>query len=347
MNEREQFVRLVARMQAIGSVPIALYGAGRVAADVCPAVGVGREVLAGIIDDDPEKVGRSWAGLPVITAKQAIEVGARAVIITARGEVQDAIWSRRRRLLQHGVQVLCVPSRFTSQLWDDCLVEQYEWSLARSRRIELVYLNDYPERDPQPPAWFMPLVREAMRSGHTVCEIGPGTGLCTEAVIEDAGAYYAVDFSARLLYEALEHRFARYLDKLHTRHDTTASLAGVPDAAVDLVFSYNVFVHFKSDLVHRFLTGIRRVLRPGGSAILHFLLWNADTIRSWRQHEEAVHVGRHGPMFYNHPDQLAASAAALGLGFEVLGEPGSQHIAGRFWKNVEGITSDQRPMTIG
>jgi SAM-dependent methyltransferase len=313
-----------------------LYGAGQVARDLYPAIGVHREVLAGIIDDDPAKVGQSLAGLPVISFDQAVEAGVRAVIITVREELQDVIWAQRDRLLRAGMQVLWVPARYPSRTWDDCLIEQYEWSLAQTRGIDLVYLNDYPSREPELPGWFMPHVREAVRAGATICEIGSGTGLCTEPMIETAGTYYAVDFSARLLYEALEHRFGRYLDKLHTCHDQTAMLAGVPDAAVDLVFSYNVFVHFKSDLVHRFLTAIRRVLKPGGRALLHFLHWNADTIRSWQEHEQAKFVGQHGPMYYNHPDQLAASAESLGLQFDVIGEQGSQHYAGRFTRPEGG-----------
>lgn len=47
------------------------------------------------------------------------------------------------------------------------------------------------------------------------------------------------------------------------------SLAGVADATVSLVYSFDSMVHFDQDVVREYLREIRRVLTPGGSGFIH------------------------------------------------------------------------------
>jgi cyclopropane fatty-acyl-phospholipid synthase-like methyltransferase len=136
-----------------------------------------------------------------------------------------------------------------------------------------------------------------------------------------------VDYSARLLHEAIEPRFARQRAKLRLHHDERARLEGVADGSIDLVFSIDVFVHFKIDLVHQFLASIRRVLRPRGVAVLHFAAWNAEGIRRWEMHDKARHEGGVGPIHSTHVDWLRASGERLGLGVSVVQESGWTYLA--------------------
>lgn len=318
--DRDRFAALLHRLATIGSLPVALYGAGRVADDLRPTFGAPPDSILGIIDDDPARVGRTWARLPVITPGQAIEAKAQAVIITAEGAAQDALFERRARFLRAGAQVFCCPDRFESREWDGALSDWYGHHLARKRGVELVWPHEYPSRDAQASSVIIDLALARLPGNGAVCEIGPGAGIWTERLLPAAGRYYAADYSARLLHEVIEHRFADRLDALSVHHDERAELPGVPDASVDLVFSYDVFVHFKIDLVHQFLASIRRVLKPGAGALLHFARWNPDAIDVWRTKHTRHHHGGQSLIHYNHPDWLAESARANGLRFEQVGD---------------------------
>lgn len=327
-TDKSYFATLVSRMRNAGCTPIALYGAGRVASALKPAE-AGAEVVA-VIDDDPSRQGGEFAGLPVVSAARALDLGVKAVIITAEPPVQDKLWARRRMFLDAGIRVLCVPKRFDEKSWDTCLAEHYDYTIGVKKGLEPMYGHEYPSRDCTESAWLLdPLVRR-VKPGMSICEIGAGNGRWTAHVIGGAGAYYAVDYSERLLYEVIEHRFAEHIDKLRLVHDETASLKGVPDASVDLLFSFDVFVHFKADLVHQFLAAAKRVLKPGGRALLHFATWNDSAIKVWQAHHKDSHGGGTSMIFYNHPDGLSASARSLGLKAAQVCEPAGQNVLVEF-----------------
>lgn len=272
--DRETLARLLDRLVGMGCVPIAMCGAGRVLAMLRhgpgPALSKFDEHIVGVIDDDAARHGTNHAGLEVIGADEAIRRGVKAVVITAEGGAQDALWARRGRFIDAGVRVLCCPNRFAGQTWDDGLIEQLEWADAKERGIERPYTRAYPDREERRDPAIVEAINGRLRDGGAVCEIGSGAGKWTACFIERAGAYHCVDYSARLLHEAIEPRFSRFRSKLHLHHDEHAKLGGVPDGSIDVVFSIDVFVHFKIDLTHQFLASIRRVLRPGGVAVLHF-----------------------------------------------------------------------------
>lgn len=318
--DRDSFAALLHRLTAIGSTPIALYGAGRVVEDLRPTFVAPPECIIGIIDDDAARVGRSWARLPVISAGQAIESKVRAVIITAEGQAQNALFDRRAAFLRAGAQVFCCPARFEAREWDGALCDWYAHRLARERGINLVWPHEYPTQDAKASQAVVDTALARLPRSGAVCEIGPGAGIWMEHLLPPAGRYFAADYSARLLHEVIEHRFAADLNKLSLHHDQRAELPGVPDGSVDLVFSYDVFVHFKIDLVHQFLASIRRVLKPGGGALLHFARWNGDAIEVWRTRHTKHHAGGQSLIYYNHPDWLAESARCHGLRFEQAGD---------------------------
>ncbi len=319
----QHFERQVLRLTSTGAAPIALLGASDTCRRVHPTLHAPPGVIVGVIDDDPNARGRQWAGLPVIDAEEALQQGIKGVILThdpSNPGSYERLWAGRGVLREAGVYILACPCPHETMNWDQCLIDQYEHALAASRGIDLLYRHAYPPADPVAWPYLLEPLQARFLPEMTVCEIGTGAGLWTQHLIDRAGSYHAVDYSARLLNEVIEHRFARQMSRLHLHHDTRASLAGVEDGSVDLVFSFDVFVHFKADLVHQFLESIRRVLRPDGVALIHFVTWNETALQIWRREHTPERAGAANVMHYTTMDQLRTSAAALGMAVEQVGE---------------------------
>lgn len=330
-HDRVHFLDTVNRLSEIGAAPVVLYGAGRVARALRPTVGTPPGSVIGIIDDNPATHGQTCAGLPVMSLETATARGPKAVIITCEGAAQDAVWARRDRLRAAGMRVFTCPARFAGKPWDQCLIEQWEVSEADARGLNVSYGFDYPPRRHVAEPRMVELLRRHLPAGGTACEIGSGTGLIAEHLLPHAGRYHCVDFSARLLHEVIEHRFFAMRDRLRLHHDESARLEGVADASVDLVLSFDVFVHFKQDLVHQFLASFKRVLKPGGCAILHFLKWGPEAIGVWERAMASWNVGRPDPMGYNSPEDVRSSCTALGLKAQEIELPVGP---GRWWAKI-------------
>jgi len=98
-----------------------------------------------------------------------------------------------------------------------------------------------------------------------VLEIAPGHGRWTAELLERSRRMILVDLNA----ECIEHCRARFGDGLEYRVNDGRSLPDVGDESVDLVWSYDSFVHMEGDVIASYLSEIARVLRPGGVALLH------------------------------------------------------------------------------
>jgi ubiquinone/menaquinone biosynthesis C-methylase UbiE len=97
-------------------------------------------------------------------------------------------------------------------------------------------------------------------------EIGPGAGRFTAVLLPRCKTLIAVDTSKTML-ELLRERFAGD-SRLDARLGDGRGLGGVPDASVDAAFSYGVFVHLQHWDIFQYLSELRRVLKPGGKAIV-------------------------------------------------------------------------------
>jgi SAM-dependent methyltransferase len=101
----------------------------------------------------------------------------------------------------------------------------------------------------------------------SLLEIGSGGGRFTAPLAERASQLIASDTSPsmlRLLRERFRDRPGISFLPLDG-HD----LRAIPDATLDAVFSYDVFVHLPAWHIYLYLEEIRRVLRPGARAVLH------------------------------------------------------------------------------
>jgi SAM-dependent methyltransferase len=113
----------------------------------------------------------------------------------------------------------------------------------------------------------------------TILEIGAGGGRFTEILATKAATVLAGDAAPTML-TLLAGRFRDRPGVRPLRLDGR-TLAGVGDGAVDAVFSYDVFVHLAAWDTFNYLQEIRRVLRPGGRAIVHH--GNALSELGWRK----------------------------------------------------------------
>ena len=103
--------------------------------------------------------------------------------------------------------------------------------------------------------------------GSSVLEIGPGGGRWTGHLIERSASLLAVDISESCV-ELCRKKFAGS-PKAKFIVGTGSDLAGVPDASVDALWSFDVFVHINREEVERYAGEFRRVMRPGAVGIIH------------------------------------------------------------------------------
>lgn len=97
-------------------------------------------------------------------------------------------------------------------------------------------------------------------------EIGAGGGRFTEVLLPKCRRLIAVDTSPTVL-EQLRERFADDA-RLECQLADGQGLGQIDDQAVDAAFSYGVFVHLQHWDIYNYLAELRRVLKPGGRALI-------------------------------------------------------------------------------
>ena len=121
------------------------------------------------------------------------------------------------------------------------------------------------------PAWKQALVEDVLRplipDGACILEIGPGGGRWSVELAARARHLVVLDVSEAALASCRE-RLAAYPDVTFLHGDGRA-LAGVADASLDAVWSFDVFVHIAPLDLAAYLEEIARVLAPAGIAVVH------------------------------------------------------------------------------
>jgi len=100
----------------------------------------------------------------------------------------------------------------------------------------------------------------------TALEIGPGGGRWTQYLL-GFQKLYVVDYYEQLLAELRKNFNKPNMIFVKNNGD---DFPGVPDKAIDYLFCFGTFVHLEVDLIDRYLANIRRVLKPGGSAVIQY-----------------------------------------------------------------------------
>jgi len=123
----------------------------------------------------------------------------------------------------------------------------------------------------EPEQWKASLVDEVLLSNigdaRTILEIGPGGGRWSEVLHPLAERLVLVDVTQR----ALELCRERLGDAANVEYILSegATLPKVADSSIDWVWSFDVFVHIAPLDVASYISEIARVLRPGGTAVIH------------------------------------------------------------------------------
>jgi SAM-dependent methyltransferase len=111
------------------------------------------------------------------------------------------------------------------------------------------------------------ILRKHMPAGGALVEIGPGGGRWTETLLQIADRLVAVDISAECLRVCAE-RFGNS-GKIEFVLTPGNTLPGIADGSVDAIWSFDVFVHINRREVEGYAAEFARVLRPGGTGVLH------------------------------------------------------------------------------
>ncbi len=133
------------------------------------------------------------------------------------------------------------------------------------RHAEAYYEAAEKDMDAQWQRLIRPMIRDCDFAN--VLELAAGRGRNSVRLAPLAGTLTVVDFVA----ENIAHCRARLAgrDNVVFVVNDGATLAGVPDGSVSLVYSFDSMVHFDSDVVRAYLHEFRRVLRPGGRGFCH------------------------------------------------------------------------------
>ena len=117
--------------------------------------------------------------------------------------------------------------------------------------------------------WFGTLYPRLHRAlpARTILEIAPGHGRWSRYLIPHCSAYVGLDLSASCV-EACRKRFATIDHALFFENDGL-SLADVPDASYDLVFSFDSLVHAEINVIESYIPQIIQKLTPVGFAFIH------------------------------------------------------------------------------
>ena len=111
------------------------------------------------------------------------------------------------------------------------------------------------------------LIVPYLEPGGTALEIAPGHGRWSEALAARAGRLVLVDLSPSCL-AFCQQRFSG-LSHLDYRQGDGSSLPADCTGAIDLVWSFDSFVHISPTDIQSYLHHIQRVLKPGGLAVIH------------------------------------------------------------------------------
>jgi SAM-dependent methyltransferase len=195
------------------------------------------------------------------------------------------------QLVEPPIRVSAEPAAARSsqyeQLWDDY---SRWWDSEAGLSKQYQHLGDEWGDD----AWAQrnvdSFVLPYLSKDSKVLEIGPGGGRYTAPVAEHCAQVFGVDVSS-LMVERLRNRFG-----INNRHiffkGNGYDLSDVPDDYLDFVFSFNVFVQLEFEDIVSYLKEIKRVLKPGGKAALHYAtisnqdgwVYFLDHCRDWRNH---------------------------------------------------------------
>ncbi|MDH3688937.1 MAG: class I SAM-dependent methyltransferase [Gammaproteobacteria bacterium] len=128
---------------------------------------------------------------------------------------------------------------------------------------------------------------------NTILEIGSGGGRFSEILLPKCRKLILSDTSSSML-KLVRRRFSG-VDKVEFLLLDGLGLSGLSDQSVDAAFSYDVFIHMQHWDIYRYLCELRRVIKPGGKAIVQHT--NTFSQLGWKRFlmEVPDSLNRHKP----------------------------------------------------
>lgn len=102
--------------------------------------------------------------------------------------------------------------------------------------------------------------------GKKILEIAPGHGRITQFLSILAGELIVVDLNETCIEET-KKKLGSHIKEYHVNDGL--SLSSIPSNSIDLVFSYDSFVHMHQNVIKSYIKEISRVLVNGGHAFIH------------------------------------------------------------------------------
>ncbi|HKB17175.1 MAG TPA: DUF2064 domain-containing protein, partial [Planctomycetota bacterium] len=146
--------------------------------------------------------------------------------------------------------------------WDRRAREDARYYIATTNSTSEEEFAASGERDV---AHFFDGLEGLLRPDAVVLDIGCGVGRMDAFIAPRVGRLIGLDVSGEMVARARE-RLARLGNVAFVEGDGS-SLAPIPDASVDLVFSHIVFQHGPRSVLVGYLPEVRRVLRAGGDFV--------------------------------------------------------------------------------
>jgi ubiquinone/menaquinone biosynthesis C-methylase UbiE len=116
---------------------------------------------------------------------------------------------------------------------------------------------------------FAHTVAPCLTSETRALEIGPGGGKWTVRLAPRVRELVVFDVAEQMLDRTRRRVASASLSNVTFAHGNGRDMSSVASGSVDLVFSYDVFVHIALEDTVAYLGEIARILRDGGVAILH------------------------------------------------------------------------------
>lgn len=150
-------------------------------------------------------------------------------------------------------------------------------------------------------------------------EIGPGGGKWTVRLAPRVEHLTVFDVAEAMIERTRARVQSEGLDNVSFVLGNGRDMATVPSASLDLVFSYDVFVHIALEDTVAYVAEIARVLKPGGVVVLHHAV--ADTRAAWDRIESHNEWYRDrantlGQYYYYSRDAIDRMYARFGLSIE-------------------------------
>jgi ubiquinone/menaquinone biosynthesis C-methylase UbiE len=165
----------------------------------------------------------------------------------------------------------------------------------------------------------MGLVEPWLRPETRALEIGPGGGKWTVRLAPRVASLTVFDVAHAMLDRTRDRCREEGLSNVSFALGDGNGLTGIADESLDLVFSYDVFVHVALEDTVAYIDDLVRVLKPGGVAIIHHAV--AETSASWNRieaHNDWYRDRRNTLGQYYYQSREGLRRAYERVGFEIV-----------------------------